>query len=105
MSKEKYYHLTEEEKKLYFTVNPDDPDYVQAHIFCGHHREMLENDKKCGCFYCLEIFDPAEIEEWLNCDRGDTAVCPYCGIDSVIGESSGYPITKEFLEKMNRYWF
>ena len=105
MNEEKYYHLTEEEKKLYFTVNPDDPDYVQAHVFCGHHREMLESDKKCGCFYCMKIFDPAEIEEWLNCDRGDTAVCPYCGIDSVIGESSGYPITKEFLEKMNRYWF
>ena len=67
--------------------------------------EMLENDKKCGCFYCLEIFDPAEIEEWITCDRGDTAMCPYCSVDAVIGESSGYPITKEFLEKMNRYWF
>ena len=25
-------------------------------------------------------------------------MCPYCGIDSVIGESSGYPITREFME-------
>ena len=28
-----------------------------------------------------------------------------CDIDSVIGDSSGFPITKEFLKKMNEYWF
>jgi len=28
-----------------------------------------------------------------------------CGIDSVIGSASGYPITTEFLESMNRRWF
>jgi acetone carboxylase gamma subunit len=60
-------------------------------------------------FYCLEIYSPSEINEWIvadnDCDRYGTAICPYCGIDSVIGESSGYPITKDFLTKMNRYWF
>jgi len=35
----------------------------------------------------------------------DTALCPHCGIDSVIGESSSVPITKEFLGKMKKYWF
>ena len=29
----------------------------------------------------------------------------YCDTDSVIGENSGYPITKEFLESMKKYWF
>ncbi len=38
---------------------------------------------------------------WL--DREDTALCPYCCADSVIGESSGYPITREFLRKMKEY--
>ena len=99
------YHLTEKEKRRYFTINPDNPDYIEAHKFCRQHREMLEKDNKCGCFYCLNIFHPSEIEEWLDCDIGHTALCPYCGIDSVIGESSGYPITKEFLSKMNKQWF
>jgi acetone carboxylase gamma subunit len=36
---------------------------------------------------------------------GTTALCPYCGIDSVIGDKSGFPITKEFLEKMYQHWF
>jgi hypothetical protein len=76
---------------------------AQAHKFSSHHKKGLEEDKKCGCFYCLEIYSPTLITEWI--DRDQTAICPHCGIDSVIGESSGFPITKEFLEKMNQAWF
>lgn len=54
-------------------------------------------------FFCLEIFSPAKIMDW--CDDEDTAICPYCAIDSIIGESSGYPITKEFLSEMHKVWF
>lgn len=100
----KSYALTEEEKKKYFTVDATKPAYIEAHKFSAHHREMLEKDSKCGCFSCLAIFHSSEIDTWYD-DRGDTAACPYCGIDSVIGESSGYPITKEFLKIMNNYWF
>lgn len=87
-------------------------DYIEAHKFSNNHMEQLKKDKKCGCFYCLKIFSPLEIEDWLiseddnnMCDRYGTAVCPYCSVDSVIGESSGYPITQEFLSKMKKYWF
>ena len=84
-------------------------DYIEAHRFCNNHMAQIKRDSICGCFYCGKIFNPIEITEWIitdsDCDREGTAICPYCGIDSVIGESSGFPITKEFLEKMNRYWF
>lgn len=79
-------------------------DYVSAHQFAANHKEQLLSDKKCGCFYCLSIFEPKEITEWINDERG-TAICPYCGIDAVIGESSKYPITKDFLKAMKQYWF
>ena len=78
-------------------------DYIESHKYCTGNKEQLKNDAVCGCFYCLEIFSPKEIKMWL--DRENTALCPYCCLDSVIGESSGYPITKEFLKKMNEYWF
>jgi hypothetical protein len=78
-------------------------DLQKAHKYSSRHRLDLEKDQRCGCFYCLAIFKPTEIEDWL--DNDDTAECPYCGIDSVIGESSGYPITKEFLQAMHRVWF
>ncbi len=79
-------------------------DHIEAHKFSSNHKEQLLQDKICGCFYCLTIFNPSEIDFWIK-DVSGTAVCPYCSIDSVIGESSGFPITKEFLEKMHSYWF
>ena len=77
---------------------------IAAHQYCNNNKEMLLKDSVCGCFYCLEIFSPTEIERWID-SKQDTALCPHCGIDSVIGESAGYPITKEFLTEMNKYWF
>lgn len=79
-------------------------DYVEAHKYSSNHKNQLLLDEKCGCFYCLSIFSPDEILEWVR-DYSGTAICPYCGIDSVIGESSGYSITIEFLKKMKEYWF
>lgn len=82
----------------------DRNDIIAAHKFCANHKQELQKDHVCGCFYCLKIFAPAEIEDWIPDTKG-TAQCPYCGIDSVIGEHSGFPITTEFLSKMKEYWF
>lgn len=79
-------------------------DYIKAHEFSSNHKEQILKDEKCGCFFCLRIFNPNEIVDWIEDEKG-TAICPYCDIDSVIGESSGYPITKEFLKKMKEYYF
>ncbi|MBQ3182657.1 MAG: helix-turn-helix transcriptional regulator [Clostridia bacterium] len=78
-------------------------DLRLAHNKCKNHRRELEWDRLCGCFYCKEIYSPSEITTWI--DGGSTALCPRCGIDSVIGESSGYPITLDFLSRMNERWF
>lgn len=81
-------------------------DYIVAHNFAVNNYEDLKKNQKCGCFYCTRIFDSAEINDWIiERNMQKTAVCPYCEIDSVIGESSGYPITKDFMEKMKEYWF
>lgn len=79
-------------------------DVISAHSFSSNNKSMLEKDNLCGCFYCLKIFSPSEITDWIS-DTPETAVCPYCGVDSVIGESSNYPITTEFLKAMQEVWF
>ena len=81
-------------------------DYIEAHKFSINHKRDLEKDVKCGCFYCLEIFDPKEITEWIE-DTSGTAICPYCGIDSVIPESidGEYELTQEILQEMNQRFF
>lgn len=70
------------------------------------NRKELENSKKAGCYYCLDIFEPTDIWEWIHSGESDEfPMCPYCGIDSVFGDASGYPVTKVFLREMNKYWF
>lgn len=78
-------------------------DVVRAHVCCSCNREYLEKVNKCGCFYCLKVFNPKEIKTW--CNGGETAVCPYCGIDSIIYDNKFYPVETWFLEKMKKHWF
>lgn len=33
------------------------------------------------------------------------AICPKCGIDSVIPDASGVPLSAEFLATMKKWWF
>lgn len=82
---------------------PMEKYFEEAHRSCSRNRNYLENDTVCGCFYCLKIFNPKEITEWWDDDN--TAVCPYCGIDSIIGKSSGFKITNMFLSEMHKRWF
>lgn len=79
-------------------------DLEKAHGFSFQNKPALENTNICGCFHCLKIFHPDEIEEWMD-DSPDTAVCPFCHMDSVIGENAGFPITEEFLKQMKNKWF
>lgn len=76
---------------------------VAAHAHCTGNRGALGRSAQCGCFFCLEVFAPVEIVEWI--DEDTTALCPRCGIDSVIPSSAGSPMTREFLEQMHRHWF
>jgi hypothetical protein len=84
---------------------------VKAHRHCALHYDEIQRSDLCGCFYCLHIFRPAEILDWFDDHNviegksGSTALCPKCGIDSVVGSASTYPITKDFLLAMQARWF
>jgi len=80
-----------------------EPDHIAAHKHSSLHRAVLERSELCGCFYCFATFPPSEIVEWI--DDAQTAICPYCPVDSVIGSAPGYPITRELLERMHEHWF
>ena len=61
----------------------------------------------CGCFSCKSIYSASEVKEWCDNDgRGDkTALCPKCGIDSVLGDATFVELTPELLELMNMLFF
>ena len=66
-------------------------------------KKQKEKDN-CGCFNCGEIFSSSEITDYVS-DGEPTALCPYCHIDSVIGDAAGFPITPKFLKAMYKRWF
>lgn len=81
---------------------------VEAHAHSSNHRAEILASTLCGCFYCCAMFPPGEIADWVDEDsqgEGQTALCPRCGIDSVIGDKSGCEISECFLAGMRAYWF
>jgi len=87
---------------------PESDPLRAAHKRSARHRAEIESSVVCGCFYCKETFAPNEIEDWTDAHgpvAEQTALCPRCGIDSVIGDKSGFAITREFLGQMNKVWF
>jgi hypothetical protein len=76
---------------------------AEAHAHSIHHCAEIQASASCGCFYCMHVFGRQEIKEWT--DEGQTALCPHCGIDSVLGSASGYEISVPFLTQMHSAWF
>ena len=75
----------------------------RAHRASSKHWHEVESSPICGCFDCLASFQPGTITEWVDDDQ--TALCPRCGIDAVIGAASGWPISEEFLRRMRLRFF
>ncbi|WP_246369395.1 cytoplasmic protein [Listeria rustica] len=76
---------------------------TNAHKFSSNNKIWLAKAERCGCFYCLELFAPSEITDWLEIE--DTALCPNCMIDAILPESNLLPLSREFLNEMHQEWF
>jgi len=53
------------------------------------NRASIAVARACGCFYCLAVFSPADITAWVGHEQ--TALCPHCGIDSVLPDVTDEP--------------
>lgn len=82
----------------------DEVQFKNAHEHSWKHKAEIESSVSCACFFCLSNFPPSDISEWI--DGGTTAMCPRCGIDSVIGDASGLPILEaSFMNEMANHFF
>lgn len=102
MTYEEFKHLAEHPQHRN-KVKPFDI-FKQAHDCSFRNKEQIEKSETCGCFSCGRIFPSAEVTDYVS-DEEPTALCPYCHIDSVIGDASGFPITGKFLKEMEKRWF
>ena len=87
------------------------PDFIkQAHKATIFHEKDILASSVCTCFYCGYQFDPHKEEdlEWLDetNPKGKTLVCPMCGIDCIVGDASGFPVTDDdFIKACTEAWF
>ena len=77
----------------------------QVYKHSKNNKQEIDKSDTCGCFYCREMFVPKEIKNWIKDEKGDTALCPYCQIDAVIGNASGFEINKKLLEELYNKYF
>ena len=89
----------------------DQQGLEKIHDQCGWHVDAVRASNQVGCFYCLAIFPSTDVSEWVEedpkCPRGPglTALCPKCGIDSILPDSLWFDLTPELLKEMNQHFF
>ena len=79
----------------------------EAHNHASNHRAEVLASARCGCFFCCTTFSPQDIDEWTDDVNGEgqTALCPRCGVDAVLGDQAGYELSPAFLQHMKSVWF
>lgn len=80
---------------------------LHAHMYSIYNDEPVKKSDMCGCFYCCRVFPASEVDETITepGNRPDTALCPYCGIDSVLPDADWKDLSPEFLDKMYDHFF
>lgn len=83
------------------TTNLKRITYKQA-IAAGQ-KDVIERSEWCICWCCFVRFYPDEITEW--CDEGTCAICPSCGIDTVLGSEVAGKCNVHTLKELNKQMF
>lgn len=79
------------------------PPITEASEYSIYNKDALAGSERAACYECLTVFKASEITEFV--DNEKTALCPHCGIDTVLPESAGYSFSAASLEALNEYWF
>ena len=80
----------------------------EIHTHCTANREEIEASSRCACFYCQEVFRATEVKDYIvepSMDYKETALCPRCGADTILGDAAGIPFYKELIEKLHHHYF
>lgn len=64
------------------------------------NRFAIHDNTECGCYFCLRTFNGSMIQTWVV-DKGQTALCPHCEMDSVLPDVTD----KETLQAACERWF
>jgi hypothetical protein len=75
------------------------------HSRASNNEIEILHSKTCSCFFCRQTYSAREVNDWINDKRGVTAICPECGVDAVIGDGGGEPLSKDVLKELNLAYY
>ena len=90
-------------------------ELLAAYRHLSNNHAQIEASTVCGCCHCVRLFKPQEIVGWtgltvetFNDPRAiaaQTAMCPHCGSEAVLGDGCGLSVNGHLLARMNEAWF
>lgn len=87
--------------KLADELIPAFEEFKKIHKHSFKNKEELQKSNKCACFHCFTVFSVEDIDMYLSEKDGkQTALCPYCLCDTLIGDASGYELTDELVDAL-----
>jgi hypothetical protein len=72
---------------------------IHKHSF--KNKIEVQYSRKCACFHCFLLYDASEVDTFLKENDGEeTALCPVCITDTIIGDASGFNLTDELIDEL-----
>ena len=72
---------------------------IHKHSF--NNKFEILNSHKCACFHCFRIYDSADVDTFSKeTDGQETALCPLCISNTIIGDASGFNLTDELIDTL-----
>lgn len=92
-------------QKLKIAALPNE-ELHEIHNHCTANREDVEASSRCACFCCQKVYRATEVYDFIvEPSLKETALCPHCGVDAVIGDVTGIPFYKELIGKLHQHYF
>lgn len=82
-------------------LNWEEFDKILSHTV-NNEIEILQS-KKCGCIFCGHTFEAKSIKNWTSVKNKASAICPACGMNMIVGDSSGYSINKKWVGEVSSF--
>lgn len=80
-----------------------DKTLIDALLKHTHDNEIeILQSKTCTCLFCRHTLDARSVGDWVDTEQGVSAVCPECGMASLIGDASGYLFDRDSLREINQ---
>ncbi len=72
-------------------------------LSANSYESITSDEAPCGCYFCCRVFPAGNIKSWISEYKNNTryALCPHCGIDSVIVNIDD----TRFLINAHERWF